>query len=195
MAGDATRILVPQLARVYLAPVGTVAPADPVTTPDVDWKDVGYFTPDSLSFATDPNFEEVTSHQSNFPTRRWQTSDTATVEVDLQEWSLTNFQAVFGGGTITEIAASPGPPAVVKHYRFSPPPVGGRTQVAALIEIIDGNKHYRWLLPKAEQNAGAELSMNKTSESTLPLRLTIIGSDVGDPFYILTDDSSFEPLS
>jgi hypothetical protein len=193
MAGDATRILVPQLARVYLAPVGTAAPADPVVTPDAAWKDVGYFTPDSLSWATDPNFEEVQSHQSTYPTRRWQTSDAATIEVDLQEWSVQNFQAVFGGGTVIEVPASPGPPEVVLHYKFSPPAVGSRTQTAAMIEIIDGTKHYRMIVPKCQQNEGAEMSLEKTSESTLPLRLTVIGSDVGDPWWLMTDDPAFEP--
>lgn len=189
MAGDAQRILVPQMARVYLAPVGTAAPADPVIAPAAGWVDVGYFTPDSLSWATDPNFEEVQSHQSSYPTRRWQTSDSATIEVDLQEWSVLNFQAVFGGGTITQVT---GPPA---HYKFSPPAIGARTQTAAMIEIIDGTKHYRMIVPKCQQNEGAELSLEKTSESTLPLRLTVIGSDVGDPWYLITDDPAFTPPS
>lgn len=187
MAGDATRILVPQLPRVYLAPVGTAAPADPVIAPAAAWKDVGYFTPDSLSWSTDPSFEEVTSHQANFPTRRWQTSDSATVEVDLQEWSEANFRAVFGGGTVTTVT---GPPL---HYKFSPPAVGARTQTACMIEVIDGTKHYRMIIPKCEQSEGAEISLEKTSESTLPLRLTIIGSDVGDSWYLITDDASFAP--
>lgn len=193
MAGDATRILVPQMARVYLAPVGTAAPGDPVSTPDEDWLDVGYFTPDSLKWTTDPSFEEVQSHQSNFPTRRWQTADAATVEVDLQEWSGQNFKAIYGGGTIVEVAAVVGPPAYVLHYKFSPPAIGSRTQTACMIEVIDGIHHYRMIIPKCEQNEGAELALEKTSESTLPLRLTIVGSDVGDPWYMLTDSPSFDP--
>lgn len=193
MAGDETRILIPQNARVYLAPVGTAAPADPVVAPDAAWKDVGYFTPDSLSWSTDPSFEEVTSHQSNYPTRRWQTGDAATVEVDLQEWSETNFKAIYGGGTVIEVPASPGPPEVVQHYKFSPPAVGARTQTACMIEIIDGVKRYRMMIPKCEQSEGAEISLEKTSEATLPLRLSIIGSDVGDAWWLMTTDEGFAP--
>jgi hypothetical protein len=181
------------MARLYLAPVGTAAPADPVVAPDAAWVDVGYFTPDSLSWSTDPSFEEVQSHQSNYPTRRWQTADAATVEVDLQEWSLANFQAIYGGGTVVEVPASPGPPEIALHYKFSPPAIGTRTQTAAMIEIVDGTSRYRMIIPKCEQTEGAELSLEKTSESTLPLRLSIIGSDVGDPWYLITTASSFEP--
>lgn len=193
MAGDATRILVPQMARVYLAPVGTLAPVDPITAPAVAWKDVGYFTPDSLSWSTDPNFEEVQSHQSSYPTRRWQTSDSATVEVDLQEWSVANFQAVYGGGSIVTVPSSVGPPAVALHYKFSPPAVGARVETACMIEIVDGSKRYRMIIPRCQQNEGAEMSLEKTSESTLPLRLTVIGSDVGDPWYLITSDTAFTP--
>lgn len=195
MAGDDTRILIPQMARLFLAPVGTAAPADPVVALAAAWKDVGYFTPDSLQWATDPAFEEVTSHQSNYPTRRWQTADSATVQVDLQEWSEVNFKAVFGGGTVTTVPASVGPPAIALHYKFSPPAVGARTQTACIIEIIDGAKRYRMIIPKCEQAEGAEISLEKTSESTLPLRLAIIGSDVGDAWYLLTSDSAMTPAA
>jgi hypothetical protein len=195
MGTDATRIVVAQMARVWLAPVGTAAPADPVVAMPTGWRDVGLFTPDSLGWSTDPSFEEVRSHQSNYPTRRFQTEDAATVEVDLQEWSGENFKAVYGGGTITTVPASPGPPAVALHYKFTPPVVGGRQTIAACIEIIDGNKHYRRIIPKCEQTEGVEQTFEKTSESTLPLRLSILGSDIGDPWYDRTDDPAFVPAA
>jgi hypothetical protein len=193
MAGNSARILVPLLPRLWLAPVGTAAPADPVIALDAAWKDVGYFPPDSLQWATDPSFEEVRSAQSNWPTRRWQSGDAATVQVDLQEWSATNFKAVYGGGTITTVAATVGPPATVLHYKFVPPAIGGRTETAALIEIVDGSKHYRTVIPRCEQSEGVEIAYDKSKESSLPLRLTILGSDSADPWYLITDDVAFNP--
>lgn len=193
MATNANQIVVAQMARVWLAPVGTAAPAGPATAMPTGWREVGLFTPDSLSWSTDPSFEEVRSHQSNYPTRRFQTEDAASVSVDLQEWSGENFAAVYGGGTVTAVAAVTGPPVVPAHFKFSPPGVGGRSSVAAVIEIIDGTKHYRRMIPKCEQTEGVEQSFEKTSESTLPLRLAVLGSDVGDPWYDLTDDPAFDP--
>jgi hypothetical protein len=189
--GDATRILVPQMARLWLAPVGTAGPDGPTATPATGWLEAGLFAPDSLSFTTDPNFEEVRSHQSNFPTRRWQTQDTATVQCNLQEWSANNILAVYGGGTITTVTPSGG--TGTPYYRFSPPQIGGRTQTACLIDVIDGSKHYRRVIPLCEQDAGVEATYNKANEVTLPLRLTIIGSDVGDPWYEMTDDPAMAP--
>lgn len=188
--GNDARILVPQMARLYLAPVGTVAPDGPTIAVGVGWKEVGFFTPDSLQWATDPNFEEVTSHQSNYPTRQFQTADAATIECDLQEWSAENFKAVFGGGEVVEVTPAGGPPA---YFKFSPPAVGGRSNISAIIEVIDGTKHYRTVVPKAQQTEGAELGYDRTAETTLPLRLSIVGSDVGDPWYLMTDDPAFEP--
>lgn len=185
--GNANNIVVAQMARVYLAAVGTAAPATPVSVMPTGWREVGLFTPDSLSWATDPSFEEVRSHQSNFPTRRFQTEDAATAEVDLQEWTGENFKAVYGGGTVTKYTTP------ITYYRYSPPAVGGRNTVAACIEIVDGNKHYRRMIPRCEQSEGVEQSFERTSESTLPLRLSVLGSDLGDPWYDLTDDPAFEP--
>ena len=192
--GNANNIVVAQMARVYLAPIGTAAPTDPVTAMPTAWREVGLFTPDSLGWSTDPSFEEVRSHQSNYPTRRFQTEDAATVSVDLQEWSGENFKAVYGGGEVITIAADPAAtPPVPEHYRFSPPGVGGRSGVAACVEIIDGTKHYRRIVPRCEQTEGVEQTFEKTSESTLPLRLSVLGSDVGDPWYDLSDDPAFAP--
>lgn len=183
--GNASNIVVAQLARVYLAPVGTAAPTAPTGVMPDGWREVGLFTPDSLSWSTDPSFEEVRSHQSNFPTRRFQTEDAASAEVDLQEWTGENFMAVYGGGTVTQVTAG--------VFRFSPPAIGGRKTVAACIEIIDGEKHYRRLIPRCEQSEGVEQSFEKSSESTLPLRLSVLGSDLGDPWYDLVDDPAFDP--
>lgn len=190
MAGNAARILVAQMARVWLAPVGTVAPADATVAPAAAWRDVGLFTPDSLSWATAPTFGDVTSHQSNYITRSFQTGDGASFQVDLQEWSAANFIAVYGGGSVTSTGT--GATAV---YKFSPPAVGGRSDVAAMIEIIDGSKHYRRVIPRCAQREGVSQSFAKANDSTLPLRLTVLGSDVGDAFYDLSDDPAFASVT
>jgi hypothetical protein len=189
MALNKARIRVAQMARVYLAPVGTAAPVDATAAPDPAWREVGFFTPDSLQWATAPKFDEVRSHQSNWPTRIFQTEDAATLQVNLQEWSADNFRAVYGGGTVTAITPATTPP----QYRFAPPQIGAREEVAAMIEIIDGDIHHRRIIPVCQQHEGVTQNLQKAKESDLPLRLTIIGSDLGDPWYDLSDDPAFDP--
>ncbi|NEA53596.1 hypothetical protein G3I60_05345 [Streptomyces sp. SID13666] len=195
MAGELTnsnQIVVPARTRVWLAPVGTIAPADATVVMPVGWRAVGLTSEDSLKFNEEPNFESVKSAQTDFPSRTFQTADAATVEVDLQQWSGDNFRAVYGGGEITTITPAGGG-ATVKHYKFTPPRIGSRTEVAACVEVIDGGKHYRYVLPRSMQMEGVSKDLNKTKEALLPLRLAVQGGDDVDAWYILTDDPSFAP--
>lgn len=187
MATDADRITVPGRARVFLAIPGTAAPADESAALDPGWVEVGYTTVDGTSFTTDPSFEVVRSHQADNPTRRFQTEDNQAVEADLQEWSGDNFAAVFGGGEVTVVTAG--------HYRYDPPAIGGRISVAALLEVVDGSKRYRFVVPKASQSDGVELGLDKGSESTLPLRLAVEGTDGVLPWYLLTNDPAFAAIA
>jgi hypothetical protein len=193
MAGEttnATQIVVPARTQVWLAPVGTAAPADATEAMGAGWHSVGLTTEDSLKFNEEPQFETVKSAQSDYPSRTFQTSDSATIEVDLQQWNGDNFRAVFGGGTITSItpAGGGGP-----HFKFTPPRVGGRSEIACVIEVTDGGKHYRYVVPRAMQMEGVQNELQKAKEAVLPLRLAVQGGDSTDPWYLLTDDPAFQP--
>jgi hypothetical protein len=179
MAGNGS--FIPQMARLWLAPVGTVAPAGPTVVMPAGWRDVGLFDPSSLKFSAEPKFSEMKSHQSDYPTRIWQTEDGATLEVTLQEWTAENFMAAFGGGTITTVT---GPPA---YYKFEPPAVGGRSEVSACVELSDGARHLRRIVPRCMQNDGVSQDFDKSKESTLPLKMKVLGGDLVSPWYDFTD--------
>ncbi|MEU2968954.1 hypothetical protein ABZ687_28755 [Streptomyces ardesiacus] len=192
MAGESANnneIVIPSITRIYLAPVGTTAPADATSPMPEGLRNVGLTTEDSLKFNSEPNFEQVRSAQSSYPTRTFQTQDAATIEVDLQQWSGPNFQAVYGGGSITEITVAGTPE--VKHYKFTPPRIGSRTEVMAVIEVIDGGKHYRYVIPRCMQMEGVSKDLAKTKEAVLPLRLAVQGGDDLDAWYLITDDPAF----
>jgi len=188
MAGNkSTEIMVPSRINVYLGPVGTVVPEDARTAPGVGWYSVGYTPDDSLTFATEPTFQEVRSAQSDYATRRFQVSDAASIAVDLQQWNLQNYKAAMGGGTVTEVT----PATTPKTYKYVPPKVGERGELAALVDVEDGGKHYRYVCARVFQNEGVQSQLHKGAESRLPLRLQVLGADTGDSFYLLTDDPAF----
>src|SRR4029450_12036075 len=153
------RGVVPGMARQYLAPTGSTFPATAAATLDTAFLEVGLFTPDSLKFTTDPNFEDVEAHQSAYPVRTIQTSDAATLEVDLLEWSEPNFKFCFGGGSITEVTAG-------TQFKYSPPAIGARLEKASITEITDGTKVYRLCIPRCQQQEGVSLELNRTSAAT-----------------------------
>ncbi|MFF9901226.1 hypothetical protein [Streptomyces longispororuber] len=193
MAGEtanSNEILVPAHVRIWLAPVGTTAPSDATVAMPEGWRAVGFTTEDSLKFNSEPNFEQVRSAQSSHPTRTFQTTDASTVEVDLQQWSGANFKAVYGGGSLSEITAKDG---TSKHYKFVPPRIGGRTEIAACVEVSDGGKHYRYMLPRTMQMEGVSKDLAKAKEAVLPLRLAVQGGDDADAWYLITDDPAFAP--
>lgn len=180
---DASEIFSAQRANIYLGEVGVAAPTDVETALDPGWVHVGLTSPDSLSISTEPEFEEVRSHQSDYETRRIQSTDSAAVGVDLQQWNSENFKSVFGGGEVTEVTSG--------VYKYTPPAIGARTEKAALIEVIDGTKTYRWVFPRTMQIEGVELELQKGQNANLALRLAVLGGDGVDPWYLLTDDPSF----
>lgn len=189
MAQTPNRIFVPGRAYVYLGAVGSTAPTDPAVAPAAPMVEVGLFTADSLSFTTEPNFETVTSHQSDFPTRRMETATEAALNVDLQEWSEANFRSVYGGGTVTKISTDP----AAAVYKFSPPALGSRTELMCVVKVADGAKESMLIIPRCMQVEGVEHNLAKAAESTLPLRLAILGSGIGDPYYWITSDPAFAP--
>ncbi|WP_086685970.1 IPT/TIG domain-containing protein [Streptomyces pseudogriseolus] len=194
MAGETTnaaQIVIPSRTRVWLAPVGTPAPADATVAMGAGWYAVGLTTEDSLKFNEEPSFETVKSAQTDYPSRTFQTGDAATIEVDLQQWNAANFRAVFGGGEITSIQSGGGNGPT--HYRFAPPKVGGRTEIAAVIEVMDGGKTYRYVVPRAMQMEGVQTDLTKAKEAVLPLRLAVQGGDDTDAWYLLTNDPAFQP--
>lgn len=181
---------VAQWAALWLSPIGTVAPAGPLITMPTGWANVGNFTPDSLKFKTSPKFEEARSHQSNYVTRTWQSEDGADLEVDLQDWTAANFKAVFGGGQVTTITPSGGGDP---YYKYVPPTVGERVNIAACIEIRDGTRALRRVVPTCMQSDGVEQNFDKTKQSLLPLKLKVLGSDLGPAWYDMSNLPTFDP--
>lgn len=182
--------LIAARVNVYLAPTGTAAPADAIVALAAPWKLVGHTVPDSLSLATEPEFGEVNSHQSDFAIRRFKTSDSSSLSVDLLQWNAANFRSVYGGGTVTAIVGTP------TQYKFVPPKMGDAIlEQSCIVEIKDGAKNYRFVYAKVAQIEGVNSEFQKGQEARLPLRLAVLGADTGDAWYLLTDDPAFAPAA
>lgn len=184
MAGNKDRITIPGRFRLWLDSTGAAAPATAIASMPTGWRDVGFTTPDGTSFAA--SFEQlaVMSHQSDYPTRKGITSRTGRVTCVLQEWSGENYQAVQGGGEVTEVTTG--------VYKFVPPD-GNNESLQACLEVVDGTKHYRYIIPQGSIGEGPEIPLNKTAESTLPFAFDVEGQDGVPPWYLITDDPAFAP--
>lgn len=188
MATDPDRITVAGRVHLFLAPVGTIAPANSAAVLDPAWREVGFTTEDGTSFPSEPEFNDLFAHQSDYAVRTVQTRDSATVQADLMEWSADNFAAVYGGGEASEVGA-PGS----GEFMWEPPGPGGRDSVAAILKAVDGTKRYLWIVPRCFQREGVENGLPKAEGATLPLRLGVQGQDGVKPWYLLTNDPAFAP--
>lgn len=187
MVLDKSQIFTPGRVSAYTAPVGTVAPTAPTGPFAPEWRNVGHTTPDSLQFETSPEFEEFRSAQSDYVVKKFQTSDGATIQVDLAQWNAANFKAAFGGGTVTAVSGATG------VFKFVPPRIGEREDFAMLIHVREGAKNYLYVIPQTSQTQGVTKPLHKGAVATLPLRVDVIGGDDADPWYLLTDDEAFDP--
>lgn len=188
MSTNPQNILIPQGTKVWVGEANTVGltlPDDPLEAPHASIKDVGLTTEDSLKFSIEPNFEEVRAAQSRYAVRKFQTTETGEVGVDLLEWKRDNVLTAFGGGDITSPATG--------IYKFTPPALGERTEKVVLIDVSDGGKHYRFVFPRTLQTSGVDTELQAAGAATLPLALEILGGDNTAPWYLVTDDPAFAP--
>lgn len=190
MAGNKQRIVIPHRVRVFLAPAGTAAPADATSEMPEGWVDVGFTNRDDTAFNTEVSTGGVESHQSDYVTRKYVESRGGRVEAALQEWSAENFRAVHGGGEVTEVTPATVPPT----YKFVPPEDVPESMQACL-QVNDGTKAYRYIVPSCAQAEGVETSLAKAGSSTLPLALDVEGQDGVPPWYLLTNDPAFAPAA
>ncbi|WP_431976085.1 hypothetical protein [Micromonospora haikouensis] len=171
---------------LHLGVVGSTLPTG-LAAPGTGFFNVGLTNPESCRFRVSPEFEKVMAHQSNYPVKVIQTSDAAGIDIDLMQWNGDNIKAVFGGGTITTVAGSP------TLYKYVPPSFGDRAELIAILDVMDGAKTYRFTAGRVFNESEVELELNKSPEAKLPLRLSILGGDAEDAWFLTTNDPAFEP--
>lgn len=188
MTVNAAETLVPGRLYFHVAPAGTAAPADESAALNVAFVNCGHTTPDATQIATEPEFQPVNSHQSDYPIDYIHVSETGSLSINLLQWNANNLRTAFGGGSVTEIGTSGS-----GKFKFSPAAIGGREEVTGILELFSGTHKYRWVIPRAMQMEGVTLEFQKANPTGLPVRLGFLGDDGVLPFYLLTDDPSFDP--
>lgn len=192
MARDSSAIFVPQDARVFVGALGSVAPTDADVAPAIAWADAGWFDPGSLRFSVNPDFGQTNSHGAAGPTRQFQTKEAQAFECDLQQFTAPALEIVFGGGTRTQITApSVGPPAVLGQYRWDPPKMGTRKDMAAIMQVTDGSKQARLVMPRGACTEQVQTDFHNNAETQLPMRLSLVSPDIGSAYYWLADWAGF----
>jgi hypothetical protein len=183
MAGDPTKIVVGANGSLSIAPVGTAAPADEVVALNAAFKDVGIISEDGATFSNGKTVEGIKAWQSFHDVRKIVTGVETTVACVLREWSKQTTELALDG-TVTEVSAG--------HYKLTPNAAEAVAEYAAVLAWVDGDKHYRLVIPRCSLADSVETNLTRSGPADLPITLGVLGSDGVDPWYLLTDDPAFD---
>lgn len=183
MAKDTDEIVVGANGTIWVAPVGTTAPADEVAAPAAGWIDLGYASEDGVTFNDSRTLDAISVWQLFYAARRIVTEVETTISFVLRQWNKNTVPLAFGGGTVSTPTAG--------HHKFVPPAAGTIDERALMVDWVDGAKHYRLVVPKGVATEAVETNLTKSGAADLPIGFAVLGTDGVDPWYLLTDDPAF----
>jgi hypothetical protein len=185
VAIDVDEVVVGADGHIYVAPVGTTAPADIAAAWGAGWIDLGYATEDGVTFTESRTITDLMAWQSFYPVRRVVTAKNTTVAFVLQQWNEDTVKLAFGGGTVTTTA---GPPA---HYLYTPPSAETIDERAVGVEWEDGTKIYRLIIPRAVVTDDVATQIVRADTAQLPITMGVIGEAGVSPWILRTNDPAW----
>ncbi len=184
MAQDSTAIRVAANGHVYIAPVGTAAPADESVSMPTGWVELGYMDDTGVKFTDNKNEVEILSWQSFYATRRIITKREGSLDFVMQQWSGANVKLSFGGGSIAQSSGA-------GHWVYTPPDPSLMDYRAACIEWADGTTVYRIVVPKSVVTDAVTTVLDRKEAALLPIKLAVVGVSGQAPWTVLTNDPAW----
>jgi len=181
---DSAEIIVGGTGRLYAAPEGTPLPAS-LNAAIPGFVDLGYTTEDGAKFTDSKTTNDIRAWQSFYPTRVHVTARSAMLEFTLLQWNEDTIPLAFGGGGFTVPAAG--------EYRYNPPSPETLAVNALVLDIADGTRNFRIVIPRGFVTSNTESTFAKTGPALLPITFTVLSNDDGNPWTIDSDDPTWAP--
>jgi hypothetical protein len=188
MALTASEVVVAGTGHIYVAPVGTTAPATPVAAWGTGWVECGYTSDDGVSLTPGSDANDINVWQDPYPVRRIINSRSFEIGVTLAQWNQTTVVLAFGGGSIT---TTTGPPA---SYKYDFPTAGGFDERAMGVEWTDGSTVYRLIVPRGAVTDLGDVNLSRGDNAGLEITYSAFASSGVAAAYILTNAASFAAL-
>jgi len=188
MAKNATQVRVALTGSIWFSnnPNATI-PGD-LTTPPLDFVDLGYTTTDGVTFTLSKETEDIEGWQSGDVLRRLVTAEPKMAAFQLAQVSRDTWLAAMGG-TITQTRAQNG--AIPAIHRWEPS-AGVLPEGILLIDFVDGSLNYRFGFRRAQQSAEVEFQLVRNAAIKLPQEWTALAPASGQAsFFMDTDDPAF----
>jgi len=195
VSNDATEIVVGANGRVLVAAADDVVvwPDDVITGSgddlDAAFKAVGFVTTDGITFTDSKNVNDITAWQAFYPVRKVVTDKMSKVEFTMKQWDRTTVETAFGGGSVSTDGG-------VSTY--VPPEPGELSEIAMIIEWLDGDDVYRLVCPRGLVTGEVAVKVTRTDSADLPVSYEVTPKgtptegDMGSlPWYLLTNADQF----
>jgi len=185
MANNADAVRIGGATQIYMAPVGTTFPTFGTAIDGASaWIDTGYISTDGVTWNFARETTEIEAMQSLDPIRIMTTKLPKSFQFGLMQSGQEQFAIALGGGTWAEQGT-----AGSGIFVYTPPDISEVAERAAVIEMIDGDIVYRWLIKKCQNKEGVEFKYVRDDAATMPVTMTILAApDGSEPFTIETDD-------
>lgn len=183
---DAEETIIAGTGQAYRAPVGTPLPATAAAAPDTAFEGLGYHTDDGVSVNQTPEIVEHGAWQSRYPIRRHRQSEEFLITFSLLQWNEINVPFAFGGGEIVDLGGG--------DIRYNPPAVTDPLDERALIvDVIDGDRILRWIVPRGSVTEGVESQFSSTEMAGLQVTFKALEPEDGSPawYWVSNDDAAF----
>lgn len=197
MAGNnSAEIRVAGVGKLYVAAVGTAAPAFGAGDSSADWSswtDLGFTTGDGVTFSKKDKLEAVDSWQSVSPVHYIYSARDLSVKFSMLQFNENTLPFFMGGGKVEadpaaqaetfkyEIAERPYADVRALGLEFTDVKAGGTTAVT-----------YRFIIPRGQVTASDDIKLARKAASTLGITFTAMSNGNGKPLAsFLMKDSQY----
>ena len=148
---------------IWIAPVGTKAPATVNTAPADPWQTLGYLSEDGVKVSQSTDSQNIMSWQSKSPLRSFVTSREVSLEFTMLELSKRNFELYFG----QKIDDTTDPAEFSVTVRGDAPAY----QYAVLLDLVDGDLITRLYYPRASLSQAGDMEVTQQGAIGLPVTM------------------------
>ncbi|WP_309055177.1 phage tail protein [Streptomyces sp.] len=197
MAGNnSAEIRVAGTGKLYVAKVGTAAPAFGTGDSAADWSgwtDLGFTTGDGVTFAKKDKLEAIDSWQSVSPVHYIYSARDLSLKFSMLQFNEDTLPFFMGGG---KVEADPAASADTFKYEISERPFA---DVRALgLEFTDVKAGgttgvtYRFIIPRGQVTASDDIKLARKAASTLGITFSAMSNGDGKPLAtFLMKDSQY----
>lgn len=200
MPENTQEIVVAAKGSISNAPVGSTLPTD-LDALDGAFFDLGLTTEDGAAFTYSEARTEIMAWQRSTAVRRIVTGRDLTTTYSLEQWNEESFKLAFGGGAWDDPGAG--------VFRYLPPDEDDPlAEYAQVIDLHDGDRHGRLVIPRGAVNEDVQTNLQRTSAAVLPVAFKALAvedstglpadlvSDGKTPnWYYLSNDDAFAVAS